>query len=198
MSVLLLLVAAYLLGSIPFALVSSRLFGLQDPRSYGSGNPGATNVLRSGNKAAAAVTLIGDCVKGWVAVSIALKLGFTAPEAALAGFAAFLGHVFTIFLRFNGGKGVATALGVLAGIDWRIALACLGAWLLIAAASRYSSAGSLGAAIVSPIAGYLLLGANPVIAVLLAMSAVLIWRHTANIQRLLAGTEGRLGSSKKG
>ncbi len=198
MSVLLLLVAAYLLGSIPFALVSSRLFGLQDPRSYGSGNPGATNVLRSGNKAAAAVTLIGDCVKGWVAVSIALKLGFTAPEAALAGFAAFLGHVFTIFLRFNGGKGVATALGVLAGIDWRIALACLGAWLLIAAASRYSSAGSLGAAIVSPIAGYLLLGANPVIAVLLAMSAVLIWRHAANIQRLLAGTEGRLGSSKKG
>jgi glycerol-3-phosphate acyltransferase PlsY len=197
MSVLLLLVAAYLLGSIPFALVSSRLFGLQDPRSYGSGNPGATNVLRSGNKAAAAVTLIGDCVKGWVAVSIALKLGFTAPEAALAGFAAFLGHVFTIFLRFNGGKGVATALGVLAGIDWRIALACLGAWLLIAAASRYSSAGSLGAAIVSPIAGYLLLGANPVIAVLLAMSAVLIWRHAANIQRLLAGTEGRLGSSKK-
>lgn len=198
MSVLLLLVAAYLLGSIPFALVSSRLFGLQDPRSYGSGNPGATNVLRSGNKAAAAVTLIGDCVKGWVAVSIALKLGFTAPEAALAGFAAFLGHVFTVFLRFNGGKGVATALGVLAGIDWRIALACLAAWLLIAAASRYSSAGSLGAAIVSPIAGYLLLGANPVIAVLLAMSAVLIWRHTANIQRLLAGTEGRLGSSKKG
>ncbi|WP_199917012.1 glycerol-3-phosphate 1-O-acyltransferase PlsY [Parazoarcus communis] len=197
MSVLLLLVAAYLLGSIPFALVSSRLFGLQDPRSYGSGNPGATNVLRSGNKAAAAFTLIGDCVKGWVAVSIALKLGFTAPEAALAGFAAFLGHVFTIFLRFNGGKGVATALGVLAGIDWRIALACLGAWLLIAAASRYSSAGSLGAAIVSPIAGYLLLGANPVIAVLLAMSAVLIWRHAANIQRLLAGTEGRLGSSKK-
>ena len=140
MSVLLLLVAAYLLGSIPFALVSSRLFGLQDPRSYGSGNPGATNVLRSGNKAAAAVTLIGDCVKGWVAVSIALKLGFTAPEAALAGFAAFLGHVFTVFLRFNGGKGVATALGVLAGIDWRIALACLAAWLLIAAASRYSSA----------------------------------------------------------
>ncbi|WP_199915171.1 glycerol-3-phosphate 1-O-acyltransferase PlsY [Parazoarcus communis] len=198
MSVLLLLVAAYLLGSIPFALVSSRLFGLQDPRSYGSGNPGATNVLRSGNKAAAAVTLIGDCVKGWVAVSIALKLGFTAPEAALAGFAAFLGHVFTVFLRFNGGKGVATALGVLAGIDWRIALACLAAWLLIAAASRYSSAGSLGAAIVSPIAGYLLLGANPVIAVLLAMSAVLIWRHTANIQRLLAGTEGQLGSSKKG
>jgi len=198
MSVLLLLVAAYLLGSIPFALVSSRLFGLQDPRSYGSGNPGATNVLRSGNKAAAAVTLIGDCVKGWVAVSIALKLGFTAPEAALAGFAAFLGHVFTVFLRFNGGKGVATALGVLAGIDWRIALACLAAWLLIAAASRYSSAGSLGAAIVSPIAGYLLLGANPVIAVLLAMSAVLIWRHAANIQRLLAGTEGRLGSSKKG
>jgi len=196
MSVLLLLVAAYLLGSIPFALVSSRLFGLQDPRSYGSRNPGATNVLRSGNKAAAAVTLIGDCIKGWFAVWLATRLGFTASEAALAGFAAFLGHVFTIFLRFNGGKGVATALGVLAGIDWRIALACLGIWLVVAVASRYSSAASLAAAIVSPIAGYVLLGADPVIAVLLAMSSMLIWRHAGNIQRLLSGTEGRLGSKK--
>jgi len=196
MSVMLLLVAAYLLGSVPFAIVSSRLFGLQDPRTYGSGNPGATNVLRSGNKGAAVVTLLGDCAKGWLAVWAALQLGFAAPEAALAGLAAFLGHVFTIFLRFNGGKGVATALGVLAGIDWRIALASLGIWLLVAFISRYSSAAALAAAAAAPIAGYLFLGGVPVIAVLLAMSAILIWRHAANIQRLFAGTEGRIGGKK--
>lgn len=196
MSVLFVLVAAYLFGSIPFALVSSRIFGLQDPRSYGSGNPGATNVLRSGHKAAAALTLAGDCLKGGLAVWAAGLLGFTPIEAALAGFAAFLGHVFTVFLRFNGGKGVATALGVLAGIDWRIALASLLAWIVVAFVSRYSSAASLAAAALSPIVGYLLLGRDPVIAVLLAMSAVLMWRHKGNIQRLLAGTEGKLGSKK--
>lgn len=196
MSVLLLLAAAYLLGSIPFAIVASRLFGLQDPRSYGSGNPGATNVLRSGNKGAAVVTLIGDCLKGLFAVWAATRLGFSAAEAALAGLAAFLGHVFTIFLRFNGGKGVATALGVLAGIDWRIALTCLGVWLLVAVVSRYSSAAALAAALASPIAGFVFLGGDPVIAVLMVMSAVLIWRHAANIQRLLAGTEGRIGGKK--
>lgn len=196
MSVLLLLAAAYLLGSIPFAVVASRLFGLQDPRRYGSGNPGATNVLRSGNKGAAVVTLLGDCLKGLLAVWAASRLGFSAAEAALAGLAAFLGHVFTIFLRFNGGKGVATALGVLAGIDWRIALACLGIWLLVALVSRYSSAAALAAAVASPLAGFVFLGGDPVIAVLLVMSAVLIWRHAANIQRLLAGTEGRIGGKK--
>lgn len=196
MSVLLLLAAAYLLGSIPFAIVSSRLFGLQDPRRYGSGNPGATNVLRSGNKGAAAVTLLGDCLKGLFAVWAATRLGFSAPEAALAGLAAFLGHVFTIFLRFNGGKGVATALGVLAGIDWRIAMACLGIWLLVALVSRYSSAAAIAAAVASPLAGFVFLGGDPVIAVLLVMSAILIWRHAANIQRLLAGTEGRIGGKK--
>jgi len=196
MSVLLLLAAAYLLGSIPFAIVSSRLFGLQDPRRYGSGNPGATNVLRSGNKGAAVVTLLGDCLKGLLAVWAATRLGFSASEAALAGLAAFLGHVFTIFLRFNGGKGVATALGVLAGIDWRIALASLGIWLLVALLSRYSSAAAIAAAVASPLAGFVFLGGDPVIAVLLVMSAILIWRHAANIQRLLAGTEGRIGGKK--
>ncbi|ATE59061.1 glycerol-3-phosphate 1-O-acyltransferase PlsY [Thauera sinica] len=197
MSVLILLVAAYLLGSIPFAIVSSRLFGLEDPRRYGSGNPGATNVLRSGNKAAAALTLIGDCLKGWLAVWAAARLGFGAFEAALAGIAAFLGHVFTIFLRFNGGKGVATALGVLAGIDWRIALASLVVWLLVAFGTRYSSAGALAAAVAAPVAGAVLLGLGPVAGALAAMSAVLIWRHSANIKRLLAGTEGRIGGKKK-
>lgn len=198
MSLLILLVAAYLLGSIPFAIVSSRLFGLEDPRRYGSGNPGATNVLRSGNKAAAALTLIGDCLKGWLAVWAATRLGFDTLGAALAGIAAFLGHVFTIFLRFNGGKGVATALGVLAGVDWRIALTSLVVWLLVAFGSRYSSAGALAAAIVAPLAAAVFLGLGPVVGVLAGMSAVLIWRHAANIKRLIAGTEGRIGGKKKG
>lgn len=197
MSLLILLVAAYLLGSIPFAIVSSRLFGLEDPRRYGSGNPGATNVLRSGNKAAAALTLIGDCLKGWLAVWAASRLGFDALGAALAGIAAFLGHVFTIFLRFNGGKGVATALGVLAGVDWRIALTSLVVWLLVAFGSRYSSAGALAAAIVAPLAAAVFLGVGPIVVVLAGMSAVLIWRHAANIKRLIAGTEGRIGGKKK-
>ncbi len=193
MNLLLLLAGAYLLGSVPFAIVSSRLFGLADPRAYGSGNPGATNVLRSGNKAAAAVTLVGDCLKGAAAVWIAAALGFSAAEAALAGLAAFFGHVFSLFLRFNGGKGVATALGVLAGINPWLALLCLAVWLLTALLSRYSSAAALAAALVSPLAGYFLVGDGVVVGVLAVMAAVLVWRHAANIRRLLAGTEGRIG-----
>lgn len=196
MSLIILLAVAYLLGSIPFAVVVSRALGLSDPRSYGSGNPGATNVLRSGNKKAAVLTLLGDCLKGWVAVWVATRLGFSATEAALAGFAAFIGHVFTVFLRFNGGKGVATALGVLAGIDGWLALACLATWLIIAFTTRYSSAAALAAAIAAPIAAFALFGSEALVIVVLAMSAVLIWRHAANIQRLLAGTEGRIGGKK--
>lgn len=192
-----LLIAAYLLGSVPFAIVSSRLFGIEDPRRYGSGNPGATNVLRSGNKGAAVVTLIGDCLKGWLAVWAAHRLGFNGLEAALAGLAAFLGHVFSLFLRFNGGKGVATALGVLAGIQGGIALTSLTVWLAVAFLSRYSSAAALAAALAAPLAGLYFLGAQASISVLIAMSAILIWRHAANIQRLLAGTEGRMGRKKK-
>lgn len=196
MPLIILLAATYLLGSIPFAVVVSRALGLSDPRSYGSGNPGATNVLRSGNKKAAVLTLLGDCLKGWVAVWIATRLGFNATEAALAGFAAFIGHVFTVFLRFNGGKGVATALGVLAGIDWRLALACLATWLIVAFATRYSSAAALAAALAAPIAAFALFGGEGLVVVVLTMSAVLVWRHAANIQRLLAGTEGRIGGKK--
>ncbi|ANQ86381.1 glycerol-3-phosphate 1-O-acyltransferase PlsY [Azoarcus olearius] len=191
-----LLTAAYLLGSIPFAIVSSRLFGIEDPRRYGSGNPGATNVLRSGNKAAAATTLLGDCLKGWLAVWLAHTLGFTPLEAALAGLAAFLGHVYSVFLRFNGGKGVATALGVLGGVHVALALAALGVWMLVAVLTRYSSAAALAAAIASPLAAYYLFGPQAVVAVMAAMSAVLIWRHHGNIRRLLAGTEGRIGAKK--
>ena len=192
-----LLIAAYLLGSIPFAIVTSKLFGLEDPRRYGSGNPGATNVLRSGNKGAAALTLLGDCLKGWLAVWAASQLGFGPLEAALAGLAAFLGHVFTIFLRFNGGKGVATALGVLAGVDGQIAIMCALVWLAVAFTTRYSSAAALSAAAAAPLGGLIFLGPQPSVLVLLVMAALLIWRHAANIKRLMAGTEGKIGGNKK-
>jgi glycerol-3-phosphate acyltransferase PlsY len=197
MSLLLLLAAAYVLGSIPFAVVTSKLFGLQDPRKYGSGNPGATNVLRSGNKAAAALTLLGDSLKGWLAVWAATQLGFDAGQAALAGLAAFLGHVFSIFLRFNGGKGVATALGVLAGVDGRIAIFSAVVWLMVAYTSRYSSAAALSAAIAAPFAGLLFLGPQFSVGVVATIAALLIWRHKANIARLRAGTEGKIGGNKK-
>ncbi|ENO89742.1 glycerol-3-phosphate 1-O-acyltransferase PlsY [Thauera linaloolentis] len=197
MSLIALLLGAYLLGSIPFAIVTSKLFGLEDPRRYGSGNPGATNVLRSGNKGAAALTLIGDCLKGWLAVWAASRLGFSPLEASLAGLAAFLGHVFTVFLRFNGGKGVATALGVLASVDGQVAILCALVWLAVAFTSRYSSAAALSAAAAAPVAGLIFLGPQPSVLVLAAMAGVLIWRHAANIRRLLAGTEGRIGGSKK-
>ena len=198
MSLLLLLVAAYLLGSVPFAVVVSKLFGLEDPRRYGSGNPGATNVLRSGNKAAAALTLLGDAAKGWLAVWAATRLGFGTGEAALAGLAAFFGHVFSFFLRFNGGKGVATALGVLAGVEPRIAVFCLIVWLMVAFTSRYSSAAALSAAAAAPVAGLIFLGPVPAVLALAVMSAMLIWRHAENIKRLRAGTEGKIGAGRKG
>jgi len=194
---LLLLTGAYLVGSIPFAIVSSRLFRLSDPRSYGSGNPGATNVLRSGNKAAAALTLIGDCLKGWLVVWVAGTLGFDSVAVALAGLTAFIGHVFSVFLRFKGGKGVATALGVLMGLDLRIALASLGAWLLVVLVSRYSSAAALMAALVAPVATGFVFGNMAVTLVVLTISAILVWRHSANIRRLLAGTEEKVGKRKE-
>jgi glycerol-3-phosphate acyltransferase PlsY len=197
MTLIALLIAAYLIGSVPFAIVSSRLFGLADPRKYGSGNPGATNVLRSGNKPAALLTLIGDCAKGWFAVWLAGQLGFSPVETALAGLAAFLGHIFTIFLRFNGGKGVATALGVLAGISGWLALATLAIWIVAAFLTRYSSVAALAAAIVAPVVSITLLGANLTVAIVAIMSALLIWRHSANIRRPLDGTEGRIGGAKK-
>ncbi|AYH42497.1 glycerol-3-phosphate 1-O-acyltransferase PlsY [Azoarcus sp. DN11] len=196
MTLLFLLIAAYLLGSIPFAIVSSRLFGLADPREYGSGNPGATNVLRSGNKSAALLTLVGDCAKGWLAAWGATRLGFDATDVALAGLAAFLGHVFSVFLRFNGGKGVATALGVLLGINAWIALTALAVWLAIAFTTRYSSAAALGAAFATPFAGYFLAGQPAVVGILTLIAALLIWRHNANIRKLLNGTEGRIGGHK--
>ena len=183
----------YLLGSIPFAVVVSKAFGLADPRSHGSGNPGATNVLRTGNKTAAILTLLGDALKGWFAVWLAARLGAGALAIAAAGTGAFLGHLLPLFLRFKGGKGVATALGVLAGYSGALALVAAGAWLLTALLTRYSSLSALVAASAAPIASGFLIERIEIVTAVALMSALLIWRHRPNIQRLFAGTEPRIG-----
>jgi glycerol-3-phosphate acyltransferase PlsY len=198
-------VAAYLLGSLSFAVIVSRVMGLSDPRTYGSKNPGATNVLRSGSKAAAAVTLLFDAAKGWLPV--ALVRWFGAPYGleegtmALVGLAAFLGHLWPVFFRFQGGKGVATALGVLLGISGWLGLATLLTWVIIAFFFRYSSLASLVAAVFAPffyvlgggVAWYMDARVGVAVAV---MAGLLAWRHKANIQRLIQGKESRLGSKK--
>jgi len=186
----------YLLGSLPFAVIVSRAFGLADPRSFGSKNPGATNVLRTGNKLAAALTLLGDALKGWLAMWLAQLVGADALGVAAAGIAAFLGHVFPVFLRFKGGKGVATALGVLAGFSGWLALACVAAWLAVAVVFRYSSLAALAAAAVAPVAAWTLVDQQTAQAVLV-MSLLLVWRHKENIRKLMAGTESRIGGAKK-
>jgi glycerol-3-phosphate acyltransferase PlsY len=182
----------YLFGSLPFAILVSKAFGLADPRSFGSKNPGATNVLRSGNKAAALLTLLGDAAKGWLAMSVAGALGAPPLGVAFAGIAAFLGHIFPVFLGFRGGKGVATAIGVLTGFSGWLALICLGTWLGVAAVFRYSSLAALAAAAVAPLAAWQLLDGETA-AVISLMSVLLFWRHRENIRKLLAGTESRLG-----
>lgn len=193
-------VAAYLIGSIPFAVVISRLFGLADPRGYGSGNPGATNVLRSGNKLAALFTLLGDAFKGWLPVWLVLAFGTShglgAATAAVAGLAAFLGHLFPVTLGFKGGKGVATALGVLLGFGWAIAFSTIGVWLAVAFATRYSSAAAIAAAVAAPALAHLLGAPSAYVAATVVMTGLLLWRHAANIKRLLAGTESRIGAKK--
>ncbi|MCL2876860.1 MAG: glycerol-3-phosphate 1-O-acyltransferase PlsY [Betaproteobacteria bacterium] len=196
LSLSLLLIGAYLIGSIPFAIVSSRIFGLNDPRSYGSGNPGATNVLRSGNKAAATLTLLGDCLKGWLVVWVAGALGFNSVAVALAGLTAFIGHVFSIFLHFKGGKGVATALGVVSGFNPLAGLICLGVWLLVVLTSRYSSVAAIMAALAAPVVAWFISGNAPSTSIILTISIILIWRHTSNIRHLLAGTEEKVGKRK--
>lgn len=195
MLILVFVIAAYLLGSVSFAVVTSRAFGIADPRTYGSGNPGATNVLRSGKKAAAALTLLGDAAKGWLAVALAMH--FASPDAqllvALVLLAVFLGHLYPVFLRFQGGKGVATALGVLLALNVWLGLAALATWLAVALVFRLSSLAALMAAISAPI--YALALGLPRLWVLAAviMSLLLIWRHKRNIQNLLAGRETRIG-----
>jgi acyl phosphate:glycerol-3-phosphate acyltransferase len=190
---------AYLLGSIPFAVVVSRAMGLADPRAYGSGNPGATNVLRSGNKLAAALTLLGDGAKGWLAVWLALlwahDYGLKPSDIALAGFFVFIGHVFPVWLRFKGGKGVATAAGVLLALDWRLGVATLVVWITVVVVTRYSSLGALLAALFAPAAAWYVFDLSPQWACVVAMCVVLIARHASNIGKLLRGTESKLGKS---
>jgi len=187
----------YVAGSIPFAVIVSRILALPDPRTYGSKNIGATNVLRSGSRLAALLTLVGDAGKGWAAVTVARLLGAEDEILAMVGLAAFLGHVFPVWLRFRGGKGVATAAGVLIAFDWRMGLAVLVAWLAVAAASRYSSLGAIVAALFAPVATWYFLGFGPVFAAVGVMGVVLIVRHKANIVKLMRGEESRIGGKKK-
>lgn len=198
-------VAAYLLGSLSFAVIVSRAMGLSDPRTYGSKNPGATNVLRSGSKAAAVTTLLLDAVKGWLPVALVLwfgkPYGMEEGTAALVGLAAFLGHLWPVFFRFVGGKGVATALGVLVGFSPWLGLATAATWLIIAVFFRYSSLASLVSAAFAPVY-YLLAGGvlwyseTPIAVAIVVMAMLLAWRHRENIQRLIAGTESKLGQGK--
>jgi glycerol-3-phosphate acyltransferase PlsY len=190
-------VAAYLLGSLSFAVIVSRVVGLADPRTYGSGNPGATNVLRSGHKGAAALTLAFDVLKGYVPVFLALwwrePLGFGLATVALIGLAAFVGHLWPVFFRFQGGKGVATAAGVLLALNPLLGLATLASFVLIVGFFRYVSLGSIVAAVFAPFYQMLIWGGGPYLIALVPMSLLLIWRHSGNIRKLLAGTESRLG-----
>jgi len=189
--------AAYLLGSISFAVVTSKLFGLPDPHSYGSGNPGATNVLRTGNRAAAVLTLLGDGIKGWLAVWIAQYLGpqygvadWTVPAVALAVFA---GHLYPVFHRFHGGKGVATAAGIVAALEWRLAVALFVVWFVLVMWSRISSVAALVAAALLPIGMFFLAGNSPIAWVTIVIAALLVWRHRSNIRQLLARSERVIG-----
>jgi glycerol-3-phosphate acyltransferase PlsY len=199
--VLLGVIAAYLVGSLSFAVIVSRAMGLADPRSYGSGNPGATNVLRSGNKAAAILTLVLDALKGYVPVLIAAlygeRYGIGEGGVALIGLAAFVGHLWPLFFRFQGGKGVATAAGVLFGINPWLGLATLATWAIIAFFFRYSSLASLVSAVFAPFYQLLIWGGGPVAGAITVMSLLLVWRHSANISKLLKGTESKLGQKAK-
>jgi len=199
--------AAYLIGSVSFAVVVSRFMGLADPRSYGSNNPGATNVLRSGNKLAAVLTLLLDAAKGWLPVWAVVHegaaLGLGEGTVAMVALAAFVGHVWPVFFRFQGGKGVATAAGVLMGINPLLGLATLATWLIVAYFSRYSSLAALASALFAP--AYYFLGHrvawyvdNRILLAVAVMSAVLIWRHQANIGKLMRGEESPIGGKKSG
>lgn len=197
---------AYLLGSLSFAVIVSKGMGLKDPRSYGSKNPGATNVLRSGSKAAAITTLLLDGLKGWLPVVLVkwfgADYGMGDGTVAAVGFAAFLGHLYPVFFQFKGGKGVATAAGVLLGVSWLLGLATLLTWGIVAFFSRYSSLASLAAAVFAPL--YYLFGDREawyvdkaILVVMFAISALLIYRHRENISKLIKGTESKLGGSKQ-
>ena len=199
---ILLIPLAYLIGSVSFAVVVSKCMRLPDPHSYGSGNPGATNVLRTGNKRAAVLTLLGDALKGFVAVVLArMILGEESLSSSLNSWilcgvviAVFLGHVFPIFHRFKGGKGVATACGILFGIHWILGLATLATWSIVAKFMRYSSLAAIAAAVFAPIYFIFLFGFHPMTIALVMVCGLLVWRHRSNIRNLINGTESRIGA----
>jgi glycerol-3-phosphate acyltransferase PlsY len=196
MTAILCALGGYLAGSIPFAVIVSRALGLPDPRTYGSRNIGATNVLRSGHRVAALLTLAGDAAKGWAAVLVALALGAPPERVAIVAVAAFLGHVFPVWLGFRGGKGVATAAGVLIALDWRVGLAVIVVWLTIAVVSRYSSLAAVTAALFAPVAAWYFLGPGPLFLAVVVMSIILVVRHRLNIGKLMRGEETRIGEKK--
>ena len=200
MMFLAIIIGAYMLGSLSFAVLVSRAFGLPDPRSHGSGNPGATNMLRTGRKAPAALTLTGDLAKGWVAVSLAawlrIRYGLSDSVVYAAAVAALLGHIYPLFFGFKGGKGVATALGVLLALSPLLGAICALVWLAVFALRRISSLAALAAAAAAPIAGFYLLKSAAAGVALFLLAALIFWRHRANIARLLSGTEGGFVKSK--
>ena len=190
--------AGYLIGSISFAVVSSRMFGLPDPHTYGSGNPGATNVLRTGNKAAAITTLVGDAAKGFAAVALAMHFGppfetpfWTVPAVALA---TFIGHLYPVFHRFSGGKGVATAAGIILALHWPLGLALLAVWLAIAFGFRLSSLAALVAAMFAPAGAFYVFGNTLIAWTMVPIAALLFWRHRANIRSLITRNERQIGN----
>jgi glycerol-3-phosphate acyltransferase PlsY len=189
--------AGYLIGSLSFAVIVSRMMGLSDPRSYGSGNPGATNVLRSGNKKAAILTLVFDALKGFVPVLLVNlygeRFGLGEGTMALVALGAFLGHLWPVFFKFEGGKGVATAAGAIFGLNWMLGLATLATWLIIAYFTRYSSLAAIVSSAFAPFYQMLLWEAGPTAGVLVLMALLLIWRHEGNIRKLMAGTESKIG-----
>lgn len=190
---LLFVLGAYLLGSVSFGIVVSRAMGLPDPSTYGSGNPGATNVLRTGKKSAALLTLMGDAAKGWLAVWLALHFGLSPLWVAVVGAAVFLGHLYPVYYQFKGGKGVATALGVLLALSPWLGLAVMLVWVLVFAVWRYSSLAALVAAALAPLYAFWQFGAEPRAWLVVLMAALLIWRHKSNIKKLLAGEESGFG-----
>jgi len=193
----LIVIAAYLIGSVSFAVVVSKAYGLPDPRAYGSGNPGATNVLRSGNKAAAALTLAGDGAKGWLAVVLAQYAApaFGAAEGTVpaAALAVFLGHLFPVFHRFAGGKGVATAAGVMLALSWPVTLTLGVVWLVMAFGFKISSLAALTVALLAPIGAFYVFGNTPTAWIWVPIAALLFWRHRGNIRKLISGGESTIG-----
>src|SRR5256885_5716906 len=194
------ILTAYLIGSLSFAVVVSRAFSLPDPRTFGSGNPGATNVLRTGKKLAALFTLIGDGGKGWLAVFLASRYaaeyGVDGTGVAACAAAVFLGHIFPVFFRFKGGKGVSTAGGILLAVSPWLGVATIATWIVIALLFRYSSLAAIVSAVFAPLYYFLLFGAREVLPALIIMSALLVWRHKANILKLAAGEERRIGEKR--